>query len=132
MDHDEIDQLYERHGAWRLPRKSNAPLILSFLGTHLIDANRGAVAQSELASLLDDHLYAIHQSAPDRYRSEPVEYLETWAAADDGWLRRFYAPGRGRGRVDREAGITALHSDWGDETCPQVAGYVPRGVRRRS
>lgn len=90
VDHDEIEQLAERHGAWRLLRKTNAPLILSFLGTHLIDANRGAVAQSELVSLLDDHLYAIHQSAPDRYPREPIEYLEEWAAADDGWLRRFY------------------------------------------
>lgn len=90
MDHDEIEQLAERHGAWRLLRKTNAPLILSFLGTNLIDANRGAVAQSELVSQLDDHLYAIHQSAPDRYPRDPLEYLEEWAATDDGWLRRFY------------------------------------------
>ncbi|MBO0981979.1 DUF3375 family protein, partial [Microbacterium sp. SD291] len=90
MDHDEIEQLAQRHGAWRLLRKANAPLILSFLGTHLLEANRGAVGQSELISLLDDHLYAIHQSDPNRYSRAPAEYLEEWAASDDGWLRRFY------------------------------------------
>ncbi|MBS1905072.1 MAG: DUF3375 domain-containing protein [Actinobacteria bacterium] len=90
MDHDEIEQLAQRHGSWRLLRASNAPLILSFLGTHLLDENRGAVAQSELVSLLDDHLYAIHQSSPESYPRTPLEYLEAWASADDGWLRRFY------------------------------------------
>lgn len=90
MEHDEIDQLADRHGAWRLLRKTTAPLILSFLGTHLIDENRGAVPQGELAGLLDDHLYAIHRTFPERYSRSPVEYLESWASADGGWLRRFY------------------------------------------
>lgn len=90
MQHDEVDQLAQRHGAWRLLRSPNAALILSFLGTHLLEANRGVVSQSELASLLDEHLYAIHRAEPDRYPREPVEYLEAWSSSDDGWLRRFY------------------------------------------
>ena len=90
MQHDEVDQLAQRHGAWRLLRSSNVALILSFLGTHLLEANRGAVSQSELAGLLDEHLYAIHRAEPNRYPRGPIEYLEAWSSSNDGWLRRFY------------------------------------------
>ncbi|GMA28811.1 hypothetical protein GCM10025874_20640 [Arenivirga flava] len=68
-------------------------MILSFLGLHLLETNRGAVAQSELVDLLDDHLYAIRRSMPERYPRQPVDYLEAWSSADDGWLRRFYPAG---------------------------------------
>ena len=84
MQHDEVDQLAQRHGAWRLLRSSNVALILSFLGTHLLEANRGAVSQSELAGLLDEHLYAIHRAEPNRYPRGPIEYLEAWSSSNDG------------------------------------------------
>ncbi|CAN5221897.1 DUF3375 domain-containing protein [soil metagenome] len=93
MNLDEIDRLWERHPAWRLLRARNAPLVLSFLGRHYIEENHGATSMSELVRLLDDHLYAIHQSEPERYPADPVAYLDDWAAPEAGWLRRFYPTG---------------------------------------
>lgn len=90
MNLDELDNLWERHPAWRLLRMRNAPLILSFLGTHFIDDNRGAVPAGALAAALDDRLYALHRSEPERYTAAPEDYLEDWSSPDSGWLRRFY------------------------------------------
>lgn len=93
MELDELDRLWDRHAAWRLLRARNAPLVLSFLGTYFIEANRGAAPAGQLVSALDDFLYNIHRSEPDRYPAEPASYLEDWAAAESAWLRRFYPAG---------------------------------------
>lgn len=90
MDLDEIDRLWERHPAWRLLRARNAPLILAFLGGVFVDENRGAVSAGELISSLDDFLYAVHRTEPERYLADPAAYLDDWAASESGWLRRFY------------------------------------------
>ncbi|WP_447943802.1 DUF3375 domain-containing protein [Microbacterium aurum] len=90
MDLDELDRLWERHPAWRLLRARNAPLVLAFLGLHFIDDNRGAVAAGELVAALEDFLYAVHRSDPERYSADPATYLDDWAAPEAGWLRRFY------------------------------------------
>ncbi len=90
MDLDDVDRLWERHPAWRLLRARNAPLVLAFLGGRFIDENRGAVSAGELVSSLDDFLYAVHRSNPERYLADPATYLDDWAAPEAGWLRRFY------------------------------------------
>lgn len=90
MDLDEIDRLRERHPAWRLLRAHNAPLILAFLGGRFIEGNRGAVPAGELVSALDDFLYAVHRTEPERYVADPAAYLDDWATPEAGWLRRFY------------------------------------------
>ena len=66
MDLDELDRLWERHPAWRLLRARNAPLVLAFLGWQFIDDNRGAVPAGELVAALEDFLYAVHRSDPER------------------------------------------------------------------
>jgi hypothetical protein len=93
MDLDELDRLWERHPAWRLLRARNAPLVLSFLGRFFVDENRGAISAGQLVTALDDHLYDIHRTAPERYPADPASYLEDWAAPEAGWLRRFYPTG---------------------------------------
>lgn len=93
MEIDDLDRLWERHPAWRLLRARNAPLVLSFLGTHFIDNNKGATPAGALTAALDDHLYALHRSEPERYAGEPASYLEDWSAAESAWLRRFYPAG---------------------------------------
>ena len=94
MDYEGIDALRERHPAWRLLRAGNATLVLSFLGEYFVEANRGACSASELAAALDDHLYALNSAATEsdgpRYPKPPQAYLEDWASADAGYLRRFY------------------------------------------
>ncbi|QTX04959.1 DUF3375 domain-containing protein [Agromyces archimandritae] len=93
MDLHELERLRERHPAWRLVRMRNAPLVLSFLGAHFIEANRGATPASELVAELDDVLYAVRRSEPNRYPSTPGEYLDEWSAPERGILRRFYPVG---------------------------------------
>lgn len=97
MEYESIESLRDRHAAWRLLRAGNAGLILSFLGAFFVDGNRGAASASELAAALDDQLYALNASnKPDdepRFPREPRAYLDDWAAADSGFLRRFYPPG---------------------------------------
>lgn len=100
MDYDAIDALRTHHAAWRLLRAGNATLILSFLGDFFVEGNRGACAAGEVAAALDDHLYPLNavseaESGEARYPKAPREYLEDWAAADAGFLRRFYPPGDG-------------------------------------
>ena len=90
MELEELDRLWERHPAWRLLRARNAPLVLSFLGQHFIEDNRGAVPAGELVAALDDHLYAIRRGDAERYPAEPASYLEDWSTPESGWLRRFY------------------------------------------
>lgn len=95
MDHADVERLRDRHPAWRLLRAGNAPLVLSFLGRFFVEENNGATAASALAARLDDELYALN--APDpaapRYPKAAADYLEDWAHADAGWLRRFYPLG---------------------------------------
>jgi flagellar motility protein MotE (MotC chaperone) len=93
MDLEELDRLWERHPAWRLLRARNASLVLSFLGNHFIEENRGAVPAGHLAAALDDFLYAIHRVEPERYAQDPSVYIDDWSSPESGWLRRFYPAG---------------------------------------
>ena len=97
MNHETVDALRERHAAWRLLRAGNASLILSFLGAFFVEANRGPTPGSEVAAALDDVLYVANESgssdAGPRYPRAPRAYLEDWAGAETGYLRRFYPPG---------------------------------------
>lgn len=94
MDSMTIELLRERHPAWRLLRASNATLILSFLGHFFVEGNRGATGAAEVASALDDDLYALNADSDQaRYPKSARAYLEDWAATDAGFLRRFYPAG---------------------------------------
>jgi hypothetical protein len=90
MDHDAIDALRERHPAWRLLRAQHAPLVLSFLGRHFVEANHGATSAARLTEALEDQLLALDAGADEpRYPRAAAAYLEDWAK-DGEWLRRFY------------------------------------------
>jgi flagellar motility protein MotE (MotC chaperone) len=98
MDYDAIEALRERHPAWRLLRGGNAALVLSFLGEHFVEGNRGGRPASEVATALDDQLYAVntaHMAAQGeaRFPKDAHAYLEDWSAADDAFLRRYYPAG---------------------------------------
>lgn len=98
MDYATIDALRQRHAAWRLLRAGNATLILSFLGDFFVEGNRGACSASDVATALDDQLYALNatmaaEGAEVRFPKEPRAYLEDWSAPEAGYLRRFYPPG---------------------------------------
>lgn len=93
MEYDAIDALRDRHPAWRLLRAGNASLVLAFLGRWYVEENHGATPAAELASALDDELYARnhdHDRDDPRFPKAPEEYLADWADPEAGWLRSFY------------------------------------------
>ncbi len=69
--------------------------MLTFLGSSTSRTTTGAVSASALAAALDEELYALNATDPagPRYPKPAIEYLEDWAGADAGWLRRFYPLG---------------------------------------
>lgn len=91
MDFETLEALRQRTPAWRLLRADNAALVLSFLGQHFVEENRGATSATDVAAALDEHLYALNTDpAEPRFPKAPLAYLEDWSAPDAGWLRRFY------------------------------------------
>ncbi len=94
---DEVVWLRDNSPAWRLLRADNAPLVLSFLHRVFVADNVRSISATELASRLDDELYAINQRHGERGgRSFPKParaYLDDWAAPETGWLRKYYPDG---------------------------------------
>ncbi len=92
---DEIAWLRDNSPAWRLLRADNAPLVLSFLHRVFVAGNARSVSAAELASRLDDELYALNQrdggQGGRRFPKVARAYLDDWAAP--GWLRKFYPDG---------------------------------------
>jgi hypothetical protein len=76
------------------PAGGNTALVLSFLGAHFVDGNRGATAEQVLVDALDEHLDAVNAGAAEPpFPRSPREYLADWSAPESGWLRRFYPHG---------------------------------------
>jgi hypothetical protein len=94
---DEIVWLRDNSPAWRLLRADNAPLVLSFLHRVFVADNARSVSAAELASRLDDELYALNQRDGEqggrRFPKVARAYLDDWAAPGVGWLRKFYPDG---------------------------------------
>ena len=91
MQFDEIVAVRKSSAAWRLLRADNAPLLLSFLGRVFVDDNIREISESALVSLLDDELYSLNKRlGAGTYPRTPKAYLDEWAAADAGWLRKYY------------------------------------------
>ena len=94
---DEIAWLRDNSPAWRLLRADNAPLVLSFLHRVFVTGNARSVSAAELASRLDDELYALNQREGERggrrFPKVARAYLDDWAAPGAGWLRKFYPDG---------------------------------------
>ncbi len=94
---DEIAWLRDNSPAWRLLRADNAPLVLSFLHRVFVTDNVRSISAAELASRLDDELYALNQQdsarGGPRFPKPARSYLDDWAAPGAGWLRKYYPDG---------------------------------------
>jgi hypothetical protein len=94
---DDIAWLRDNSPAWRLLRADNAPLVLSFLHRVFVADNLRSISATELASRLDDELYAINQRESERegrtFPKQARAYLDDWAAPEVGWLRKYYPDG---------------------------------------
>jgi hypothetical protein len=106
---DEIAWLRENSPAWRLLRADNAPLVLSFLHQVFVADNVRSISAAELASRLDDELYAINQREGERggkrFPKPAKAYLDDWAAPEAGWLRKYYPEDTDEPHYDATAAV---------------------------
>ena len=94
MDFSTLDSLRQNHPAWRLLNSPHAALIVSFLHRVFVLPNERLIAQADLAEALEDELFALRESqGADTFPKSALEYLNDWAGADKGWLRKFYRQG---------------------------------------
>lgn len=101
MDHDTLVSLRDRHPAWRLLASPHAPLIASFLRRVFVVPNLRVMNEADLAEALEDELYVLReQLGADAYPKDAPDYLDDWAAAEKGWLRKFYKPGTDEAQFD--------------------------------
>ncbi|MFZ0158108.1 MAG: DUF3375 domain-containing protein, partial [Kineosporiaceae bacterium] len=90
-DYDALEALSRRHPAWRLLRADSAPLVLAFLGQVFVEENVRSISAGDLVRRLDDVLYDLNARLGEGTFPRPArEYLETWAGAEAGWLRKYY------------------------------------------
>jgi Protein of unknown function (DUF3375) len=94
LDFNTLEAMRRQHPAWRLLQADSAALVASFLHRVFVLPNRRVIHQAELASALDDTLFAVReQRGPASFPKPALEYLNDWAANDKAWLRKFYPPG---------------------------------------
>jgi hypothetical protein len=107
---DEVAWLRANSPAWRLLRAENAPLVLSFLHGVFVKDNVRSIAAAELASRLDDALYALNERTPKSFPKPAQAYLDDWASPESGWLRKYYADGSDEPHFDATPAVEkALH-----------------------
>jgi hypothetical protein len=103
VDFDEISWLRKHSPAWKLLCADNAPLILSFFEKIFVEENIRSISAADLASRLDDELYALNER-PDAsgpaFPKPAKAYLEDWAAPGVGWLRKYYPEGSDEAHFD--------------------------------
>lgn len=92
LSFDDVAWLRANSPAWRLLRADNAPLILSFLYRVFVQDNVRSISAAELASRLDDELYALNEHET-RFPKPARAYLDDWATTENAWLRKYYPDG---------------------------------------
>jgi hypothetical protein len=94
IDYTTLNLLRQSHPAWRLLRSDHAALVASFLRRVFIAPNVRVMAQADLAEALEDELFALRERlGGEAFPKSALDYLNDWAAADRGWLRKFYRQG---------------------------------------
>lgn len=112
MEYDQLLLQRRNHPAWRLLAADNAPMIASFLHRSFIVSNVRTVSRQQLSSLLDDHLYHLHESAGEVVFPKPAAaYLDDWASDDKGWLRKYYPAGQDEAHFDLTSS-TEMAIEW--------------------
>ncbi len=101
MDFATLEALRLRHPAWRLLRSDHAPLMASFLHRVFVVPNVRVMAAADLAEALEDELFALRERlGPDAFPRSAIQYLDDWAGAEKGWLRKFYTLGSDEPQFD--------------------------------
>lgn len=108
MDDAELETLRSRHPAWILLASRNAPMVLSMLDRVFIQPNASNIAADELTQIVDDELYALRERiSEEAYPRTAKAYLDEWADADHGWLRKFYPAGQDQAHYDLTPSVQA-------------------------
>ena len=93
VDYRTLETLRRTHPAWRLLTADHAPLIASFLDDTFVRPNIRTLPQPELVTRLDDRLYTLRAELGDgSFPKEALQYLDSWASDEHGWLRKYYPP----------------------------------------
>lgn len=101
MDYQQLLAQRRAHPAWRLLAADHAPMIASFLHQSFVAPNLRTIARQQLVSLLDDHLYQLHDLTGEQlFPKSAASYLDDWASDDRGWLRKYYPPGQDEPHYD--------------------------------
>jgi hypothetical protein len=112
MDYQQLILQRRTHPAWRLLAADHAPMIASFLHASFIVPNVRTIARQHLASLLDDHLYHLHDDAGETlFPKAATAYLDDWASDERGWLRKYYPAGQDEAHYDLTSS-TEQAIDW--------------------
>jgi hypothetical protein len=91
FDYVSLEALRARHPAWRLLRSDHAPLIASLLHRVFIAPNVRTMSAGDLTEALEDELFSLRERlGSSAFPKHALEYLNDWAAAEKGWLRKFY------------------------------------------
>lgn len=94
IDYTTLESLRTHHPAWRLLCSDYAALIVSFLHRVFIVPNVRVMSAANLAEALEDELFSLRQQSGDEaFPKAAVDYLNDWASAEKGWLRKFYQRG---------------------------------------
>ena len=104
MDHDQIAYLRMHSRAWRLLRADNAALVLAALGEIFVVDNVRSIAEGDLVARVDDVLHALN-SGTAAYPRSAKDYVDAWAAPDQGWLRKYYPDGTTEPHYDATADL---------------------------
>ena len=87
---DEIAWLRANSPAWRLLRAENAPLVLSFLHQVFVADTVRSIPAAELASRLDDELFALNERVPGSFPKQARAYLDKLESLQlPGFQKRF-------------------------------------------
>jgi hypothetical protein len=101
VEFEELEALRRNSPAWRLLCADNAPFVLGFLGRVFVQDNVRSISGADLASRLDDELYALNERMGEgTFPKSPKAYLDDWSAAERGWLRKYYPPGSDEAHFD--------------------------------
>lgn len=91
FDYVTLEVLRNQHPAWRLLRSEHAPLVASFLHRVFVIPNVRVMGAADLAEALEDELYGLRENlGAGSFPKSALEYLNDWAGAEKGWLRKFY------------------------------------------
>lgn len=89
----ELRTLRTLHPSWRLMAATNAPMVMGFLHQTFTATGRRRIPESEMLSLLEDHLQAARTIEPDQYPESARAYLQRWRHHDYDWVRATFAAG---------------------------------------